>query len=63
MKIKYFKTREQANAAIQPWIDEHYPNRFQDARSITRMKLVEYTKGFAWQKGDSGPYLTVGDFK
>ena len=62
-KIAYFKTSQQAHDAMQPWIDQEYPNRFQDARSITRIKIVEFTKGFAIQLGDYGPYLTIGDIQ
>ena len=59
----YFKTSQQAHDAMQPWIDQEYPNRFQDARSITRIKIVEFTKGFAIQLGDYGPYLTIDDIQ
>ena len=58
-KVAYFKTSQAAHDAMQPWIDATYPNRFQDAHSITRVKIVEFTKGFAVQLGDCGPYLTV----
>ena len=61
--IAYFKTSQQAHDAMQPWIDQEYPNRFQDARSITRIKIVEYIKGFAIQLGDCGPYLTIEDIQ
>ena len=60
-KIAYFKTSQHAHDAMQPWIDQEYPNRFQDARSITRIKIVEFTKGFAIQLVDCGPYLTIED--
>ena len=60
-KIAYFKTAQLAHDAMQPWIDQEYPNRFQDARSITRIKIVEFIKGFAIQLGDYGPYLTIED--
>ena len=60
-RAAYFKTSQQAHDAMQPWIDQEYPNRFQDARSITRIKIVEYVKGFAIQLGDCGPYLTIED--
>jgi hypothetical protein len=59
----YFKTSQQAHDAMQPWIDQEYPNRFQDARSIMRIKIVEFTKGFAIQIGDCGPYLTIEDIQ
>ena len=62
-KTVYFKTAQQAHDAMQPWIDKEYFDRFQDARSIGRIKIVEYTKGFAIQIGDSGPYLTNEDIK
>ena len=62
-RAAYFKTSQQAHDAMQPWIDRTYPNRFQDARSITRIKIVEFTKGFAIQLGDYGPYLTIGDIQ
>lgn len=62
-KTAYFKTEQQAHDAMQPWIDQEYPNRFQDARSITRIKIVEYIKGFAIQLGDCGPYLTIEDIQ
>ena len=58
-KTAYFKTSQQAHDAMQPWIDKHYPNRFQDARSITRIKIVEFERGFAVQLGDYGRYLTT----
>jgi len=60
-KIAYFETAQAAHDAMQPWIDRAYPNRFQDARSITRIKIVEFTKRFAIQIGDYGPYLTNED--
>lgn len=65
MKTKpaYFKTAQAAHDAMQPWIDKRYPNRFQDARSITKLRIVEFTKGFAVQFGDYGPYLTTQDIK
>ena len=62
-RIAYFKTREGAIEALDQHIDATWPNRFQDARSIARLKLVEFTRGFAWQKGDYGPYMTTGDMK
>jgi len=62
-KTAYFKTEQLAHDAMQPWIDKNYPNRFQDARSITKLKIVEFTKGFAVQFGDCGPYLTVEDIQ
>ena len=61
--IAYFKTSQQAHDAVQPWIDQEYPNRFQDVGDITRIKIVEYVKGFAIQLGDYGPYLTIGDIQ
>jgi hypothetical protein len=60
-KIAYFKTAQMAHDAMQPWIDRTYPNRFQDARSITRIKIVEFAKGFAIQLGEYGSYLTNED--
>ena len=62
-RVAYFKTEQQAHDAMQPWIDQEYPNRFQDALSITRIKIVEFTKGFAIQLGDYGPYLTIEDIQ
>ena len=62
-KYAYFKTEQQAHNAMQPWTGKEYPNRFQDARSITRTKIVEFTKGFAIQLGDYGPYLTIEDIQ
>lgn len=60
-RIAYFETAEMAHDAMQPWIDRTYPNRFQDARSISRIKIVEFAKGFAIQLGDYGSYLTNED--
>ena len=56
--VVYFKTAVRAHDAMQPYIDKLYPNRFQDARAICRVRIVEYVKGFAVQFGESGPYLT-----
>ena len=55
----YFPNRDLAHKAIQPWIDKHYPNRFQDAMSVSRIKIVEFDRGFAVQLGDYGRYLTT----
>ena len=60
-KIAYFKTAQAAHDAMQPWIDRTYPDRFQDAQRISRIKIVEFAKGFAIQLGDHGPYLTNED--
>ena len=61
--IVYFKTSDLAHEAMQPYIDEHYPNRFQDAHAIGRIRIVEYVKGFAVQFGEFGPYLTQANLK
>ena len=58
-KIAYFETSEQAHVAMQPYIDKLYPNRFQDAFAIGRIRIVEYVKGHAVQFGECGPYLTI----
>lgn len=55
----YFPSRELAHEALQPWIDQRFPNRFQDAQSISRIKIVEFERGFAIQLGDYGRYLTT----
>mgnify|MGYP003655635924 CR=1 FL=1 len=57
MKPIYFKTREEAEKVYLKHIDKTYPNKFQDATSIARVKIVEVKKGFAIQFGDYGPYL------
>lgn len=57
MKPIYFKTRDEAERVYLKYIDETYPNRFQDARSIALVKINEFQKGFAIQFGDYGPYL------
>jgi hypothetical protein len=62
MRTKYFKTREQAIVLMAQYIDAMYPNKFQDARSISSLKLVEFQRGFAIQRGDYGPYLTTDNF-
>lgn len=62
-RVAYFKTEQQAHDAMQPWIDQEYPNRFQDAYSISKLKIVEFAKGFAVQFGDYGPYLTTQDIQ
>lgn len=62
MKTKYFKTRELAQESLAQFIGVTYPNVFQDARSVASLKLVEFQRGFAIQRGDYGPYLTTGNF-
>lgn len=57
MKPVYFKTHAEAEQAYLRYIDQTFPNRFQDAHSITRIKLVEFERGFAIRFGDYGPYL------
>ena len=57
MKPRYFVTRVEAEVVYLAYVDEIFPNRFQDAFSIARIKIVEFTKGFAIQFGDYGPYL------
>ena len=57
MKPIYFKTREDAEKVYFEHIDKTYPNKFQDAMSIARIKIVEFKRGFAIQFGDYGPYL------
>lgn len=62
-RVAYFKTEQQAHDAMQPWIDQEYPNRFQESGESKCAKLVEFTKGFAIQLGDCGPYLTIEDIQ
>lgn len=57
MNPAYFPTAEAAQAAIEAYVDVTYPNKFQDAFSITRIKVIETSLGFAVQFGDYGPYL------
>jgi len=53
----YFKALADAEKVYQLYIDEQYPNKFQDAFSVAKVKIVEFKKGFAIQFGDYGPYL------
>jgi len=63
-----FKTAAQADAARLEYIDQTFENKFQDARSIVRIKVVEFgglmldmrklPHYFCIQFGDCGPYLT-----
>lgn len=57
MKTIYFKTRSEAEQVFLEYIDRNYPNKFQDARSISTIKINEFKSGFAIQFGDYGPYL------
>jgi hypothetical protein len=57
MKPVYFKTRDEAEKVYLEYIDQTFANKFQDAMSIARIKIVEFKKGFAIQFGDYGPYL------
>lgn len=59
MKVQYFKTYEQAQQVAQTYAGQAFPNRYQYARENTSAKIVEFTKGFAIQFGDCGPYLEV----
>lgn len=53
-----FRTRELAQAAADKFIGLNFPNKFQDARSIARIKIVEFGNYFCVQFGDYGEYLT-----
>jgi len=63
-----FKTAELADQARMDYIDRTFENKFQDARSITRIKVNEVGGSMPdgrklphyWcvQLSDSGPYLT-----
>lgn len=57
MKTTYFKTHAEAETVYLDYIDKEYSNRFQDAFSISRIKIVEFKCGFAIQFGDYGPYM------
>lgn len=57
MKPVYFKTQAEAERIYLHYIDQTFPNKFQDAYSVARVKIVEREKGFAIQFGDYGPYL------
>jgi hypothetical protein len=57
MKPIYFKTRDEAEKVYLEYIDKTFANKFQDAMSVARIKIVEFKKGFAIQFGDYGPYL------
>ena len=59
MKTHYFPTFDDASAHYLRYVDQQYPNRFQDATSIARIKIVEFKRGFALQRGDYGPYFTA----
>lgn len=59
MKIRYFKTYNQAQKALAAYAGQSFPNRYQLAGENTCAKIVEYTKGFAIQFGDCGPYLEI----
>jgi hypothetical protein len=64
-----FKTAELADQARLDYIDRTFENKFQDARSITRIKVNEFGGSMPdgrelphyWcvQLGDYGPYLTA----
>jgi hypothetical protein len=57
MRPIYFKTRDEAEKVYLEYIDKTFANKFQDAMSVARIKIVEFKKGFAIQFGDYGPYL------
>jgi hypothetical protein len=57
MKPIYFITRDEAEKVYLEYIDKTFANKFQDAMSVARIKIVEFKKGFAIQFGDYGPYL------
>lgn len=57
-KTMYFKTRQDVDKVYLTYVEENYPNRFQDSSSSSRIKIREFTKGFALQFGDYGPYLS-----
>jgi hypothetical protein len=59
MKVKYFKTYEQAQQVAQTYAKQTFPNRYQFAGENTSAIIREFTKGFAIQFGDCGPYLEV----
>ena len=53
-----FKTLESAQRAIEAYIDAKHPNKFQDAMTISRMKIVEYRpKTFVIQLASYGSFL------
>lgn len=59
MKIKYFKTYEQAEKALLPYVGQSFPNRYQLKGENTSAQIREFKKGLAIQFGDCGPYLEV----
>ena len=59
MKVRYFKTYEQALQVAQTYAGQAFPNRYQYAGENTGAIIREFTKGFAIQFGDCGPYLKV----
>jgi hypothetical protein len=59
MKIQYFKTYEQARQVAQNYAGQAFPNCYQYAGENTSAIIKEFTKGFAIQFGDCGPYLEV----
>lgn len=62
MKIKYFKTIIEAQTALAKYIESMYDDKFQDAREIARLTIVESPRGFAVRRGTYGIYLTTAAF-
>jgi hypothetical protein len=57
MKIKYFKTYQEAQNAQAKYAGQTFPNPYQFENENKNAKIVEFVKGFAIQFGDCGPYL------
>jgi hypothetical protein len=57
MKPIYFKTRDEAWKAAEPYKNQHFKNVYQYKGECTTVKINEFKKGFAIQFGDYGPYL------
>jgi hypothetical protein len=57
MKVQYFKTYDQALQVAQTYAGQTFPNRYQYAGENSGAIIREFTKGFAIQFGDCGPYL------
>jgi hypothetical protein len=57
MKPIYFKTRDEAEKAAEPYKNQHFTNPYQYKNECKAVKIIEFKKGFAIQFGDCGPYL------
>jgi hypothetical protein len=57
MNIRYFKTYTQAQKYLANYAGQYFPNRYQFAGENTGAIIRAFTKGFAIQFGDCGPYL------